>query len=335
MQNISKKCKNCGGELNFDIESNELKCAYCGSIVEVPETKSNNKKYPYDESMSRLQQADFMQYKCTSCGCIHNAYTDHMSICPSCGSRELVNISKVGLMPDNIVPFQITKEAALKIFANWINSRQFAPNDLKRMVKDRKITAFYIPVWNFKYTSCCQYTARVVEERNGDRRVRTKSGSFYNNADDRFISANGFYSSTIVELDQISALRYMCEYREEFLYGFNSSEQNIPINTAYKRLEEKVSSENRSKARSMAEKYGEVEYIETTTTLSDVSYNYIYIPMYVNHYRYKNKHYKCYITGTGGKVTGKSPKSFWKIFALVASVLIGIAVIAGVVISLL
>jgi hypothetical protein len=51
------------------------------------------------------------------------------------------------------------------------------------------------------------------------------------------------------------------------------------------------------------------------------------LPVYIGNFKYKSKLYNFYVNGSTGKVHGKTPKSFWKIFSVV---LVSIAVAVGV-----
>ena len=66
----------------------------------------------------------------------------------------------------------------------------------------------------------------------------------------------------------------------------------------------------------LKQKYDEIVNLNCDTTLKNVSFNYCYVPVFMNHFIYKNKDYHCYISGINGKVAGKTPKSTGKILAL-------------------
>jgi len=46
---INNKCKNCAGELIFDIDSQELKCIQCSSMVDIPEKQALLEKKEYSK----------------------------------------------------------------------------------------------------------------------------------------------------------------------------------------------------------------------------------------------------------------------------------------------
>ena len=51
--------------------------------------------------------------------------------------------------------------------------------------------------------------------------------------------------------------------------------------------------------------------INVSCRADDVFFNFTYVPVYVNVFKYKKKIHKIYISGTTGKVVGKPPTSTW------------------------
>ena len=51
--------------------------------------------------------------------------------------------------------------------------------------------------------------------------------------------------------------------------------------------------------------------IEVSCNPGDVFFNFTYVPVYVNVFKYKKKVYKLYVSGTSGKIKGKTPTSTW------------------------
>ena len=68
-----------------------------------------------------------------------------------------------------------------------------------------------------------------------------------------------------------------------------------------------------------------IENFVCNTNFENMRYNYLYVPVWINNYKYKDKTYNCYINGITGKVSGNSPKSFWKILFTV----LGICALVG------
>jgi len=75
-----------------------------------------------------------------------------------------------------------------------------------------------------------------------------------------------------------------------------------------------------------------VRSLRFDAALSNLTYKYVLLPLWMSHYKYKDKQYEFLVNGQTGKVGGKVPVSAWKIASVVGGVLavcggIGAAVI--------
>ena len=78
----------------------------------------------------------------------------------------------------------------------------------------------------------------------------------------------------------------------------------------------------------MKDKFDTIESFNIGLSVKSSTFNYLYVPIWANHYTYNGKTYHCYINGQTGQATGKSPKSFWKILSTVLGIAAGIGVFA-------
>ena len=69
-----------------------------------------------------------------------------------------------------------------------------------------------------------------------------------------------------------------------------------------------------------------VDYLNVSTSHEKVTFKYVMLPVYIGNFTFKQKLYNFFINGTNGKVKGKAPVSFWRVFF---TVLLGIAVVVG------
>ena len=61
-------------------------------------------------------------------------------------------------------------------------------------------------------------------------------------------------------------------------------------------------------------RHKDVSDLTIDADIHDVFFNFAYVPVYVNTFTYRGKTYKTYISGTTGKVVGKTPKSIGSFF---------------------
>ena len=55
--------------------------------------------------------------------------------------------------------------------------------------------------------------------------------------------------------------------------------------------------------------------------LSEQTFKHILLPIYISAYTYKEKRYTFFVNGQSGKLSGKRPYSFWKIFFFIVTII--------------
>lgn len=330
----SIKCKNCGNILSYNPNNESLTCDYCESIVPINDEAQLNTKKDYNSSV-KFDETVINQFHCISCGSNLSAVKDsNVKRCPNCGSTELKLTNNISYVPDGIIPFKISKERATANFYEWIKKRKFAPNDLKKLAKLGKLSGLYTPVWNFDCKTHSTYKGiGVDEEKDSDGNVSTTSyhfsGELNNSYTDIMMSANKNISNVTLNSLGNFGLNNLKVYNPVYLCGFIGSDIDFDIHTSYKNFETFVKNSDASKAKSIySTRYDKIENFSCNTTIYSPKYNYIYLPIWTNFYTYKDKKYTCYVNGYSGKVYGKSPKSFWKIFFLCLGIGLSVAIIS-------
>ena len=78
-----------------------------------------------------------------------------------------------------------------------------------------------------------------------------------------------------------------------------------------------------------------LQNLNMETSISNITYKYALLPIYIRHVEYKGKQYEMYINGQTGKVYGKVPRSRGKVFSFFAKA-IGLAgIIIGIVLAII
>ncbi len=332
-------CEHCGGNLTYNTAKAVVVCEHCDSVYPM-QKKSRTAKLLRKYTIDFMPEAtnDFVeQYMCKSCNSKHFVQAGKVSTrCPSCADTEIYKINEQKINPDGIIPFQLKKEQAVSIFDKWLKKRKFAPSDLIQMAKKGKLSQVYVPVFNINGNTVCAYNAMV-------KKVHTDSdsGTIYSTmhtvqdvVSDELknvvLCANSVADSSlikeVVRVDQSNIVPYSSEY----LFGYTSATTDLSIhdlmNDLQNSIEKSLEKEVRAK---LKDKYDEIVHLTCNTKLHGVTFNYTYVPVFMNHYKYNNKKYHCYICGTTGKVSGSAPKSAGKILGVVGIIaaIIGLAIL--------
>lgn len=205
------KCPACTGPLQFDAESGNLICEYCGSTHSVAEIEALYAQK--DEEAAEAQQeaeekreeaaeaaehagvdwdtsglsddwgtdAEGMRvYNCPSCGAqLICDETTAATSCPYCDNPTIVPGQFSGMLkPDYVIPFKLKKEQAIAALKKHYEGKVLLPNAFKSNNHLEEIKGIYVPFWLFDGAAegSVQYEATKVRKyRSGDYEITDTS----------------------------------------------------------------------------------------------------------------------------------------------------------------
>lgn len=141
------ECPNCGGNLTFDIPSQQLACAYC-------QTHLDPHSYEKDHDAVVTDTYDATIFTCPQCGGeILSAQNEATGWCSFCGAHTILDsrISKEK-RPNYIVPFRLTKEDCKQAYGKMMKHAFFAPKELKDPRWVDNFRGIYMPYWVYMVT---------------------------------------------------------------------------------------------------------------------------------------------------------------------------------------
>ena len=141
-------CPNCGGNLTFDIPSQQLACKNCQTFLD-PYTFDAQTTDAIEESVY-----DATIFTCPQCGGeILSTDTSAAEFCTFCGASTILHsrIQKEK-RPKYIIPFKKTKEDCKKAYSQRMKFAFFAPDALKNPKYIDSFRGIYIPYWSFHLT---------------------------------------------------------------------------------------------------------------------------------------------------------------------------------------
>ena len=335
----SKRCSGCGGSMVFDIESGNLKCERCGTMMEVDDGGAVQRRAMTQEIMkSHENWQEGAVSRCDGCGA--KGVVDRKSLskhCAFCGSARIVSIDELaGIKPDSVIPFQVTKESAREKFAKWLKGKIFAPSAIKRIRTDEQFNAVYSSSWSFSANTDSQYAGTLGRRETRVRSVRGRttttttvryfrvSGAIQQNYRDFFVQSGDRIGSNNFNKLQPFNLTLVRAYRQEFLAGIVAEHYSRAIDVCFNDFAAFVQRDLRR--RIMHRHHADViQSLNINTNYSDKAFNYVLLPIYIANYTWKGKLYNFYVNGASGKIVGKYPLSPFKI---ALAVLAGLALVA-------
>lgn len=327
------KCKNCGAELIYSPIKKCVVCKSCGSSFSASSDGTTLKRriysFDYNPNDNRVEET---QYECPSCGSkIYAGRDKGLNICASCGNTSLVKRVNSVVVPDGIIPFEISKDQASAIFQKFVKTRKFAPSDLAQMAKSQKLIGVYCPIWKFDFEAHINYSyigVKKVVDHNDIEHTR-----FYpeeKSKEERFenilLSGNKQISDyMLAEIGDYDFSRAI-PYSSDYVLGFYLTDTNRDMHIVYDTFKDNMNYQNKKKIEDATEKdYDYLKNFVCRTTFHDEEFGYVGVPIWANHYTYKGKNYHCYINGQTGTFSGSAPKSGWKILGTIAGVALGLS----------
>jgi predicted RNA-binding Zn-ribbon protein involved in translation (DUF1610 family) len=343
--------------MDFDPKTGGLKCPYCGTEQALPAENApapaENVLDAYlhpDGSQLRRLSAAALQATCSSCGGTITFEPPQVAgSCPFCGAKIVAQAVAADplIAPEGVLPFAITRKQATGSIQQWLSSRWFAPNALKRMARQNGIDGVYLPFWTYDAQTYTRYngqrgehyweTETYTETDSEGRTVRKErrvmktrwysaSGRVDRFFDDVLIAA----SQTIPEgrLDALEPwdLDALRPYDPAYLSGFKAQRYQVELPQGFDRAKEAMAPVI---ADDIRRDIGgdEQRILSSDTRYVAITFKHLLLPIWIAAYRFESKVYQVIVNARTGEVQGERPYSIWKIALLIVAILIVVAAI--------
>ncbi|SCP99322.1 hypothetical protein [Anaerobium acetethylicum] len=334
-------CKNCGGVMEFDVETQALKCPNCDTVVEIENNEETIREHTltlHAVQTIKAEEKTSTTMSCKGCGAVIEVDSHSTaSSCPYCGSSFVLAEKQIEtLLPDGVLPFKIDKNRVGDIFRDWLKGRWLAPNELKHLYQQDRLQGIYVPYWTFDANLDCPYTAmggrdHTESYRGSDGKQHTRvvtnwyptSGRIRHFFDDVLVMASNKMKQLLLKGVEPFNTKELSSYSPDYFSGYNSEVYSVDLQDAYKAARSDI--ENRLEdmaAREVRMHYDHVRDIRIRPNYSDETYKHILLPVYSTSYFYKDKNYTVLINGQNGRIKGDYPKSWVKITLLVIAAII-------------
>lgn len=330
----------------FAPEVQVLQCSYCSSKRNIELQPTVIREYDFDSADDTANLSwgtETRVFHCNNCGAdtVIDSFAKSHS-CAFCGSTHVIRqeTQETGIAPESLVPFKVTKIAALDNFNKWIGSRFFAPRALKNSYQKDSIKGAYIPFWTYDADTDSNYSAqagtyyyvtepRTVRDKDGKTRTeyvqvrktrwRPVTGRFNRHFNDHLVNASRNIEEGLLGKIEPFDLNQLVPYSPEFLAGFLAERYSINLKDGWERAKGRLSQTLHTEiTRHIAA--DEVRGLNVNTNWSNIKYKHFLLPIWLSSYTYKDKIYHFMVNGQTGRVHGEAPTSFWKVAGVVAAV---------------
>jgi len=325
------KCPNCGAPMSFDAESGTFTCEYCGSVLtrEQLDTLNEQRKYvepePAEtEETPSEEPVSLKEYICPSCGAqiVTNELTA-ATFCRYCGSPTIIENNLQGeFKPDLMIPFKISKQQVDGIFGKWCHKGTFTPKGFYSKEQMERIVGTYVPFWMYDcdvdlYMEGNGETSS--SHRSGDYIVTTHSKyHFVRNGNFRFrkIPADGSRKMDDDMMDKVEPYDYrdLRQFDPAYLSGFAAEKYDVDSPEAFPRVDRRMTETAEQKVSATLARYENKTISGKNKHYSMAHGYYAMLPVWLFHYRYREKDYTFMVNGQTGKVVGEPPVAKGKVF---------------------
>jgi len=356
------KCPQCGGGMFFDAASQALKCQYCNHTMQQPAIQMQGggapppglavgpREIPLSEGLARAPKGlgtQMQSIQCKDCGATVNLAPNEQTVaCTYCASHTVIAVASDPnlIMPESLVPFQITKEQAKAKFKEWLGGLWFRPNNLKKASELDQMHGVYVPYWTFDSHVYSQWQAdrgwyyyetesyEAIE--NGQTVWRTREvqrvrwepawGTRQDFYDDVLVCGSKGLPTGLADQMTSFNTQSLVLYNPSYLAGWRAESYAVDLQAAWPFAQQKIDSQQVSKC--AGDIGGDThQNLHVQNQYTGQTFKHVLLPVFVAAYRYQNKPYQLLVNGQTGEVVGKAPYSVWKILALIL-VIVGIAV---------
>ena len=301
-------CKNCGGNVKYDIASGQLACAYCHTLFD---------PYAYeDKSTDADVEKDFEStiFTCPQCGGEILSTDDTVAgFCSFCGaSTVLYSRIEREHRPAYIIPFTKTKEDCKQAYAKLMRKAIFAPKELKDPKYIDGFRGIYMPYWT--------YYVEQNTPRSGDY-IITDHSKLNGNIDAYYkglsYDASSSFEDNLSETLAPYDVKHMKRFTPSFLSGFYADTADVPAEV-YQGEAIELAYDNSIKEISAVPEFSEYTLTENEslspeslgTTIKAADYS--MFPVWFLSYRNKDRVAYATVNGQTGKVVADIPVSIGK-----------------------
>jgi len=345
------RCPNCNADMDFDPQSGALKCRYCAHIEATPTAvQSPSLLHPLKEFLAKGdehlgQMADqSLQVTCEGCGSMVVFQPPQVAgLCSFCAAAIIAQPKAADplIAPDGVLPFKVPTNEAQAQVRQWLQTRWFAPNALKRMARSEGIGGVYLPFWDYASDTDSRYSGQrgthyweteVYQESDGrggtvqqTRQVQRTawspvSGRVSRHFDHVLIAATRSIAESKLNALEPWDMEAVCTYEPAYLAGFKAQRYQVELPAGFEEAQAVMRQQIEEDARE--DIGGDEQRVQSVDTeYSNTTFCHLLLPVWIGAYRFRDKVYQVVVNARTGEVQGERPYSPWKISLLVAAIL--------------
>lgn len=323
------KCPNCNGVINFDPNTQKLKCPYCDTeidinslkIYEEAKSQDDNDNFGWEDvdlsDILSQNESKLEHYVCENCGGeILGDASMSSSMCPYCGNNVIIKKQFEGMLkPKYIIPFKYNYEEAKNAMLEHFKGKILLPKDFKTKNKLEKLIGIYVPYWLFDCDADGGVRYRATRTRtyisSDYQYTETMHFLLYRQGKMSFekvpVDASLKLDDTMLESLEPYNFNDVLDFDTAYLMGYLSDRFEVKPDDCKERANERIRNSLVDELAKTTIGYTTVIPENVHLDFSDGQINYALLPVYILHTKYHNKDYIFMMNGQTGKFVGDLP----------------------------
>ena len=332
---IEYKCPCCGGKIEFDSGTQQMKCPYCDTTFDVAALQSKDEalnnarpddiswQTPSDEWGAEAQEMGV--YTCKSCGGEIVADDNTAATqCPFCGNPIMLTSRLAGgLKPEFVIPFKVDKETAKKELKKFMSGKKLLPKLFSEQNHLDEIKGLYVPFWLYDANVNAQVRYKATRSRSW------RSGSYRYTETSYFdvfragvigfdgvpVDGSSKMPDEMMESIEPFPLADLKPFQTAYLSGYLADKYDVDAQTSVARANERIRASAEQAFRNTVSGYESVTPEHISVQVANGRAHYALYPVWLLTTTYQGKQYQFAMNGQTGKFVGNMPMdkgAYWK-----------------------
>lgn len=323
------KCPCCDGGIEFDSESQNMKCPYCGTEFEVATLMTYQKELDsqqqdqMDWNVSAGQEwtADettgMRTYVCQSCaGEIVGDANLGATACPFCGNPVVMKGQFAGdLKPDLVIPFKLDKKAAKEALRQHYNGKRLLPKAFRDENRIEEIKGIYVPFWLFEADANAHIRYKATRTRfwrSGDYDyTETRYYSVVRDGSLGFdwvpVDGSSKMADDLMESIEPFDLSGAVDFQTAYLSGYLADKYDVTAQQSIERANQRIRNSTEEAFRATVVGYNTVIAESSSIQLQRSKAKYALYPVWLLNTTWEGQKFTFAMNGQTGKLVGDLP----------------------------
>ena len=327
---LEYKCPCCGGAIEFDPNSQKMRCPYCDTEFDAETLRQNDEQLrktdaPDEASWSSEAGEQWQQgetdgmrvYICNSCGgeieCDENTAA---SKCPYCDNPVVMTGQLSGVLkPDYIIPFKLDKKAAKEGLLKHISGKRLLPKIFKDKNHIDEIKGVYVPFWLFDAGADAdiRYHATKVRTWSDSKNDYTETSHFavYRAGNIAFerVPVDGSTRMPDDLMESIEPFDFSgaVDFQTAYLAGYLADKYDVDAQSSADRAKTRIKNSTEQEFAKTVLGYASVIPEQSSVRISGGNAKYALYPVWLLNTTYNGQKYTFAMNGQTGKFVGDLP----------------------------